>query len=60
MGAPAGGMPGGEQQMPPDMAGMYGAGPGPEEMGGGGEEMGGGGGDDPMEAIRMALGAQGS
>lgn len=50
--APAGGMPGGQPQMPQDMAGMYGAAPQPQQgMPPMGMDMGG----DPMEQLRAAL-----
>jgi len=53
-GAPAGGMPGGEMQMPPDMGAMYGAVPPPEmgAQGGGGQPQQ----QDTMSMLRQALG----
>ena len=53
-GAPAGGMPGGQQQMPPDMASMYGA--IPPEQGQGGAPQGGGGQMDTLEMLHQAAG----
>ena len=59
MGAPAGGMPGGEAQMPPEMAGAYGAAPAlpapaPAPAPGAGADENA---NDPMAALRSAVGA---